>query len=290
MRYEGDIYRPPSEAYSLLVQVTIGCSHNKCTFCNMYKAKRFRMRPLEEVLEELRDARETYRRVGRIFLCDGDALCLATYKLIPVLEEIEKLFPECERVGIYARANDILKKSKEELESLRDAGLGIVYIGAESGSPEVLKRINKGSTREEIIAAVRKAEDAGIRSSVTFISGMGGKELWQEHAVETGKMIAEMGASYVGLLTLMLHPETEIWKDIESGKFQLLSPEEVVEETYLLLENTRGCDPLVFRSNHASNYISLKGNLPEELDLMLGKLEQAMEDRGMLKDERFRML
>ena len=290
MRYEGDIYRPPSEAYSLLVQATIGCSHNGCTFCSMFKAKKFRVRPLEDVLEDFREARKTYRRIDRIFLCDGDAMCLSNNKLLPILEEIAGLFPECERVGIYARANDILRKTPEELKALKDAGLGIAYIGAESGSPEVLKRINKGSTREEIIEGVKKSEEAGIKTSVTFISGMGGEELWEDHAVQTGTMIKEMGASYVGLLTLMLDPITQIWKDIEEGRFKLLSPEMVLKETHLLLENTRGCKPLVFRSNHASNYISLKGNLPDDLDSMLEKLEMAMEDHGMLKDERFRML
>ena len=134
MRYIGDIYRPPSEAYSLLVQVTIGCSHNKCTFCGMFKAKQFRVRPVNEVIEDLEDARKTYARVGRIFLCDGDALCLSTDKLLVILDKIRELFPECERVGIYGSAKDVLRKTPEELKTLKAHGLGIIYIGAESGS------------------------------------------------------------------------------------------------------------------------------------------------------------
>ena len=295
MRYEGDIYRPPSEAYSYLLQITIGCSHNKCTFCSMFKAKQFRVRPLEEVMEDLEAARKYYSRIKRIFLCDGDALCLKTDKLIPILDKIKELFPECDRVGIYARSTDVLRKTDEELKTLVEHGLGIVYIGAESGSQQVLDLINKGVTREEIIESVKRCENIGLPTSVTFISGMGGKALWREHAVETGKMIAEMGASYVGLLTLMVDPAAPIYGQIQSGEFELLSPEEVVAETHLLLESTEGVEggfprPCVFRSNHASNYISLRGNLPSENDRMLAQLERAMGDIGMLKDERFRML
>lgn len=308
MRYEGDIYRPPSEAYSYLLQVTIGCSHNKCTFCSMFKAKQFRVRPISEVMEDLEAARKYYSRVGRIFLCDGDALCLKTEKLIPILDKITELFPECQRIGIYARSSDILRKTDDELKELVAHGLGIVYIGAESGSDTVLKLINKGATRAEIIESVRRCEEAGLPTSVTFISGMGGKALWKEHAIETGTMIAEMGASYVGLLTLMVSPEAPIYDQIQSGEFEVLSGEEVVHETHLLLEHTApekvmelnsedGLEapiffprPCVFRSNHASNYVSLRGNLPEDRERMLKQLEAAMNDIGLLKDERFRML
>ena len=293
MRYEGSIYRPPSEAYSYLLQVTIGCSHNKCTFCSMFKAKQFRVRPVNEVIEDLEAARQYYSKVGRIFLCDGDALCLKTEKLIVILDKIKELFPECERVGIYARSTDVLRKTDDELKELVEHGLGIVYIGAESGSDKVLELINKKVTRAEIIESVRRCEEIGLPTSVTFISGMGGKELWKEHAVETGKMIGEMGASYVGLLTLMVSPEAEIFDDIQSGKFEVLSGEEVVAETHLLLESLEGFDfprPCVFRSNHASNYVSLRGNLPEDRERMLMQLERAMNDIGLLKDERFRAL
>ena len=311
MRYEGDIYRPPSEAYSYLLQVTIGCSHNKCTFCSMFKAKQFRVRKIEEVMEDLEAARRYYSRVGRIFLCDGDALCLKTDKLIPILDRIKELFPECERVGIYARSSDVLRKTDDELRELVAHGLGIVYIGAESGSDAVLKKINKGVTREEIKESVRRCEEAGLPTSVTFISGMGGKAMWKEHAVETGTLIAEMGASYVGLLTLMVSPDAPIYNEIQSGEFEILSGEEVVAETHLLLEctdlekakstygeylvsNLDGAvefpRPCVFRSNHASNYVSLRGDLPKDREYMLGLLEKAMDNIGLLKDERFRML
>lgn len=290
MRYIGDIYRPPSEAYSLLVQVTIGCSHNKCTFCNMYKAKQFKVRKPEEVLEDLAWARGHYNRVERIFLCDGDALCLANHKLLVILDYIREHFPECERVTTYGRATDVIRKTDEELRELKEHGLEMVYIGAESGSQKILDKVNKGETREELIEGVQRLEKAGIKTSVTFISGLAGPDDWEEHAIETGKMIAEMNASYVSLLTLMLQPPAPLLDDYREGKFKLLTPEEVLAETCLMLQYARPSKPCVFRSNHASNYVSLRGNLPMDNESMIASLKRCMEDRGLLKDERFRML
>jgi radical SAM superfamily enzyme YgiQ (UPF0313 family) len=201
MHYEGDIIRPPSEAYSLIIQATVGCTHNKCTFCSSYKAKKFRLKPFETILNDLLEARDYYRLVERIFFADGDVFCLSTDKLKQLLNAVREIFPECIRVGVYSRASQILKKSHDELVRLREAGLGIVYIGAESGSETVLKNINKGETAADLIESVKKAEEAGITTSVTFILGLGGREHMEEHACETGKMISEMGATYVGLLT-----------------------------------------------------------------------------------------
>ena len=290
MRYEGMIYRPPSEAYSLLVQVTIGCSHNSCTFCSMYIDKQFRVRDEAEVFKDLEEARAMYSYVDRVFLCDGDALCLSTDRLVRILDKIYTLFPECERVNVYGNTIDVLAKTPEELSMLAEHGMKMVYLGAESGDPAVLKAIRKGSTREEIIAAVQTLESSGIKTSVTFISGLAGKAGWRDHAVNTGTMITEMGASYVALLTLMLDPRTEIARQIQEGTFELLPPEEVVAETYLMLENADPVKPCVFRSNHASNYLSLRGNLPDDKERMLAQLRNAMKDSGMLKDERFRAL
>lgn len=290
MRYEGNIYRPPSEARSYLLQVTIGCAHNKCTFCSMFKDKKFRVRDMDEVMEDLRMARQAYRRVDKMFLCDGDALCLSNDKLLTILEKIEEDFPECERVGVYGSPQDVLRKTLDELKELKKAGLQIIYIGAESGSDKVLKDICKGATRAEIIEAVKKIEAAGIAASVTFISGLGGIPDWEEHARESGTMISEMEPSYVGLLTLMLEPGAELRDDVQSGKFQLLSAEEVVAETLLMLKNIDVKKKCVFRSNHASNYVSLRGDLPADKEMMIGQLRRAMENTNLLKDERFRML
>ncbi|MGN0710288.1 MAG: radical SAM protein [Anaerovoracaceae bacterium] len=290
MRYEGNIYRPPSEAYSLIIQVTIGCTHNACTFCSMFKDKKFRVREVEEVIKDLETARMYYKRVEKIFLADGDALCLSNNKMNIILEKIKELFPECKRVGVYGTPRDVLVKSREELEELRDNGIGIIYIGAESGSPKVLELVNKGSTREEIIEAVKKIEAAGIKASVTFISGLGGPELIEEHAVDTASMISEMQPSYVGLLTLMVEPMAPIYEDIKEGRFKVLTAEEVLGETALMLKHIDVERTCVFRSNHASNYVSLKGNLPEDKDKMLAMLKRAMENTNLIKDERFRAL
>lgn len=290
MRYEGNIFRPPSEAYSLLVQVTIGCTHNKCTFCSMYKDKKFRVRDLDEVIQDLKWAKEHYRRVERIFLCDGDALALSNNRLMPILEFISDNFPECERVTVYGRAKDALKKTDEEMRQLYEAGIKMVYLGAESGSEKVLKDINKGETRQELIDGVKKIEASGMKASVTFISGLAGKDGWEDHAIQTGTMISEMQPSYVGLLTLMVEPGVPMADDIQSGKLKLLSAEEVMAETLLMLQNTNVQKNCVFRSNHASNYVSLRGTLPADREKMMALLRKAMKNHDMFKDERFRAL
>ena len=290
MRYEGDIYRPPSEAYSLLIQVTIGCSHNKCTFCSMFKDKRFRVRDVKEVIEDLEMARRTYRKVERIFLCDGDALCLSTEKLLVILNKIRELFPECQRVSVYGSAKDVLRKTPKELVTLRDAGIGMIYLGAESGSQKVLDAVCKGVTREQMIESVRKIEDAGIPASVTFISGLAGKEGWEEHAIETGTMISEMNASYVGLLTLMLDFRAPITGQIDRGELTLLSGEELVAEINLLVKHAQKSRRCVLRCDPGAKYVALGGSLPAAMPRMMEQLQRAMEDTGLLKDERFRML
>ncbi len=290
MRYEGSVYRPPSEARSLIVQVTIGCAHNLCTFCGMYKDKQFRIRSMEEVIEDLKWARKHYPYIEKIFLADGDALVLPNKALVQLLDTISELFSECSKISVYGSPQDVLRKTPDELAQLRDKGLDMIYIGGESGSDRILERIKKGATADELVKAVRKIEDADIRASVTFISGIGGKSDWREHAIDTGRMISRMSPSYVGLLTLMVEQGTELYDDIQAGRFELLSADEVMEETKLLLENIHLTKRCVFRSNHASNYLSLKGDLPEDKDRMLAQIEKAKQNTAMLKDERFRML
>lgn len=290
IRYEGDVYRPPSEAYSLIIQATVGCTHNKCSFCKMFKQKRFHTRPTEDIIAEFEWARKRYRSIPRIFLADANALCLKQDKLMPLLLWIEENIPECERVTIYGRAGDVNRKTDEELRELRAHGMTMVYIGAESGSDKVLKDCTKGETRADLIKAVQRLEAAGIMASVTFISGLAGKDGWEEHAIETGTMITEMNASYVSLLTLLIDPETPIHERIMNGELKLLSPEEVLAEMHLILENAHPEKSCVFRSNHASNYVSLKGNIPEDNERMMKQLEAAMVNKGLLKDERFRLL
>ena len=290
MRYEGDIYRPPSEAYSYILQVTIGCAHNKCTFCHSFKAKKFRIRSLDEVFEDIMMARQYYRYIDKVFLADGDALVCKNSYLLAILDKIKETFPECKRVSIYGRAADILRKTEEELLELKAHGLGIIYMGAESGNPEILERIKKGETREQMIEAVRKSERLEIPTSLTFLSGIGGRKNWRENAIDSGTMISEMEPSYASFLTVMVVPGTPLCDEMERGEFELLTPGEVLEETQLMLENINVKRRCVFRSNHASNYVSLKGNLPEDKDMMIAQLEVAKRHSEFWKDERFRRL
>ncbi|MGI6168733.1 MAG: radical SAM protein [Christensenellales bacterium] len=289
MRYEGRIFRPPSEARSLIVQATIGCSHNRCTFCDMYKEKRFRLRDVEDVLQDLRTAAEHYASVRRIFLADGDALIMKAADLERILLCIRQHYPNCERVGIYGSPRSIQLKSPEELRLLFGLGLGIVYLGLESGSDKILQRVNKGETADQIVEAGKKVMQAGLLVSVTAISGLGGKGDWREHAMETARAFTEMKPNYIGLLTLMLEGDIPLLKEYQEGRFELLSPQEVAMETYLMLENM-DCEGSVFRSNHASNYLSLAGTLNGDKADMLGKLRGALQGEVAFKEEFFRLL
>lgn len=289
MRYQGMVYRPPSEARSLIVQVTIGCAHNACTFCTMYKDKKFRVRKKDEVLEDFRIAYDTYGdNIRRIFLADGDALIVKTADLLDILHYIKELFPSVERITSYGTPGDILRKSKDELKALAKAGLGMVYMGAESGDEVTLKDINKGVTREEIIIAGQKLKRCNIQSSITLISGLGGRARKVEHAVQSARLINEIKPDYVGFLTLMLDESTQIYQRISSGEMELLTPEEVVEEMRLFLSNVDS-QGTVFRANHASNYVILKGNLNEDINPMLAQLD-AVEEAGKYRPERVRSL
>lgn len=289
MRYEGALYRPPSEAYSLIVQATIGCSHNKCTFCSMYKGKQFRIRSTEEIIEDLILGRKHYNNVNRVFLADGDALVIKTEELVKILQAIEVIFPECERVGVYGSPKSILGKSKEELLELKELGLGIVYLGLESGSDKVLKNINKGVNSTEMIEAGKKVVDSDIELSVTLISGIGGKKDSINHAIESARVLNEMKPNYIGLLTLLLEEDTELYKDVQNGKFELLTPREVLQETKTLVERL-GIDNCVFRSNHASNYVPLRGTLIKDKKLILNQIEEGLSMNGLDGKELYRRL
>lgn len=289
MRYEGSLYRPPSEAYSLIIQATIGCTHNGCTFCSMYKDKKFRVRSTEEIIEDLKIGRQRYKNVDRIFIADGDALAIKNKELEKILSFIKDNFPECKRVGIYGSPKAILSKSNEDLIRLKTLGLGIVYLGVESGSDKILKKINKGVTRREMVEAGKKVVDSGIKLSITLISGIGGKEDSEEHALESAKIINEINPNYIGLLTLIVEENTPLYGDVKSGKFQLLSPKEVLVETKKMVENIE-VENSIFRSNHASNYVSLKGTLSKDKKLILDQIKEGLEISGLEDKDLYRRL
>jgi radical SAM superfamily enzyme YgiQ (UPF0313 family) len=287
MRYEQPLFRPPSEAGSLILQITIGCSHNGCTFCSMYKGKKYRVRGLDEIREDMEWARARYGSVKRIFLADGDALAMETGELMAVLAEIRKVFGGVERVSIYAGPVNILEKSEVELAALREAGVSLAYFGIESGDEQVLREVRKGVTAEEMVLAGRKIQEAGIELSATVILGLGGRERWQEHAVNSAEVASRINPRYLAALTLMVHEGTVLAKKIERGEFSLLSPRQSLEELKLLIEKLEVSD-CVFRSNHASNYYPVAGTLPGDKVKMLEAVEKGLKDPALLKQEYFR--
>lgn len=289
MRYYGSVYRPPSEARSLIVQVTYGCSHNTCAFCSMYKEKRFSIRPLEEILEDFRTARQVYQHVEKVFLADGDALVRKASELYTILDTVRELFPECRQITCYASPASIRIRTEDELRTLREKGLSMVYMGLESGCDEVLKLMRKGHTAEQIVAMGQKVRRCGIALSVTAITGLGGSELLERHAVETAKAFNAMNPEYIGMLTLMVEEGTPLHEWVHKGEFKLLTQSEVLRETRLLVEHldTPGS---VFRMNHASNYLVLKGTLNEDQEAMLTQIDYAQAHLEGLRKESWRRL
>ncbi len=291
MRYEGEIYRPPSEAKSLILQLTIGCSHNRCTFCPSYKGKRFRIRSFEEVKTDIDEvAPRLAPYVRRVFLADGDALIVKQELLLQVLDYLDEKFPLLERVGIYANAKGVLRKSPEELKELRRRKLGIVYLGIESGDQVVLDRVKKGTTREKLVEACLRVKDAGMKLSVTVLLGIGGRERSKEHAVATGEILTEVDPHYAGALTLLLVPGTPLYEEYLRGEFQMPSPFELLEELHLMLSHTDMHG--LFTSNHASNYLPLKVKMPEEKEEALRAIEAVLRrrDPNLLRPEWYRAL
>jgi radical SAM superfamily enzyme YgiQ (UPF0313 family) len=276
MQYSGSVYRPPSEAYSLIVQVTLGCSHNKCAFCNMYKDKQFSIVDIEQVMEDLAWARERYSRIERIFLADGDALILPMEHLLRILHFIRKNIPECTRVATYASPKSILRKTPEELRTLREAGLSMGYLGLETGNDMLLQKINKGVTVAQQIEAAQKLKAAGMTLSVTAINGLGGTEDWEAHAVDTAKALSAMRADYAALLTLRIYTGTPMAEWIREGKLTQPNPMELIRETRLLLSEIDS-PGTVFRSNHASNYLVLAGTLNEDRSALIAKCDAALQ-------------
>ncbi|MEJ5186107.1 MAG: radical SAM protein [Candidatus Geothermincolales bacterium] len=289
MRYKGIVIRPPSEARSYILQVTYGCSHNACTFCPTYKGVRFSPRRLDEVVQDINEACLAFPWTRRVFLADGNALCLPTDRLSFILERLRTAFPRLERVGIYSNAADILGKSEEELKELRRLGLGIVYLGLESGDDRVLERVKKGSTAEEMVEAVLKAKECGLLTSVIVLLGLGGVDGSIDHAVKSAEAVSRMNPHYLSALTLMLVPGTPLYRDWEEGRFHMPDQEGLLRELRAFLGNCR-LDGCVFRTNHASNYLPLAGTLNRDRERLIETIDRALSDPSMLRPEYMRGL
>ena len=283
MHYSGAVYRPPSEARSLIVQCTLGCSHNKCAFCTMYKDKKFSINPIEQVLADLAEARSYSRMIEKVFLADGDALILPMDYLLTVLDFIRQYFPECRRVAAYATTKAIMRKTDEELRTLREHGLGIVYIGLESGNEELLKKFCKGVTAEETVVNAIRCKEAGIATSVTAINGMAGANGdWRSHAIDTAKAVSRMKPDYIAFLTLRVYSGTPLHDWIERGEFRMMNPIELMTETRLFLEHIDS-EGSVFRSNHASNYLPLGGTLNRDRESLIHTIDEALDGKVRLR-------
>lgn len=301
MYYAHPVYRPPSEAYSLLVQATVGCSSaaaGRCYFCGgslFHKTipeKRFRIRPVEEILEDLEIARlQEGQWVEKVFLLDSNALIIKTPDLLKILKKCYASFPRLKQVSCYACCTDILRKSDVELKQLREAGLKLVFVGLESGDQETLDLMNKGVTVQEQIDAVVKANAAGIKTSVTVIIGLGGRRLSEQHAVNTGKAAGAMNPTFFAALTLMVVPDSPLDGMVRRGDFELVSdPIEILKELELMILNIDAPGPIEFRTNHASNYLPLRGTLPKDKGALLRTIRRAMNDPTLLRPEYMRAL
>ncbi len=291
MKYEGNIFRPPSEADSLILQVTVGCSYNRCAFCGAYQGKTFRIKSVEEVKEDIDEASPYGSQITKVFLADGDALAIPQRTLLRILDYLRVKLSGLERVGIYANAKDILRKNVEELRALKELGLGIIYLGLESGDREVLKRIKKNTTVEQLIQAGKRVKESGILLSVTVILGIGGAQGSQAHARETGKVLSEMDPDFVGALSLMVVPGTPIKREIEAGELVIPTPYGLIEELEIMIQHCQ-FTRCFFASNHASNYLALRIRMPEEKEEALGRIREVLrrKDPALLRPEYLRAL
>ena len=286
MRYVGKVYRPPSEADAYLLQATIGCSWNKCTYCDMYRDKpKFSLRNLDEILEDMEmAAARSGAHIRKLFVMDGDALCMPMDRWRVILKRAYELYPNLRRVSCYAMARNILEKTSEEMNELRQLGLKQLYIGPESGDDITLKRIAKGSTADQHIEAAKRAKEAGMKMSVIFLLGAGGVERSQEHAKASAELASAMDPDFLSALTLTVIPETPMERMQEKGRFVMPDKRMLLEELYTFIEHSNPTGA-IFRTNHASNYLPIAGTLPHDKDPMLDIVAGALEGKVGLRPE-----
>ncbi len=289
MHYEGDIIRPPSEAHSILLQVTVGCSHHKCTFCGSSGQDLFKIKPDDIIFDDIAFASAYCRRQDRVFLCDRDALIIPQKRLLAILRQIRKDLPWVARVGSYANAKALGLKTPEELKILRENGLGIIYMGLESGDDLTLEKIKKGADAKRMIDMGQKARAAGLNVSLTVLLGIAGKDRSDIHARETGRVLSAIDPDYVGALSLMLIPGTPLYRDWEAGRFPLLNAAEMLGELRTMIAHTNLSNGL-FHANHASNYLPIKAAFPRDKPKTLDLIDRALAGRVSLKPEWMRAL
>ncbi len=289
MHYEGDIIRPPNEIDSILLQVATGCPHNRCTFCGAYRDRDFRLKPASMVQADLRWAARHLGRMRRLFLCDGDCLSLSHARLMTLLADVREHLPQVARVGSYASARSLARKSDAELAELRRAGLTHVYMGVESGDDAVLARVGKGCSRDDIIAQGLRVSAAGMKLNVSVIVGLGGVEGGLVHARETGGLLSAMNPDFIGVLSLMLVPGTPLYADHAAGRFALPDAHGLLRELRELLATT-SVRSGIFLANHASNHLPLRLRLPRDRERGLALLDQALDGYVALKPEWLRAL
>jgi radical SAM superfamily enzyme YgiQ (UPF0313 family) len=290
VRYIGSVYRPPSEAHSLIIQATLGCNHNKCTFCGSYRDKSFTIRSLEDIEEDLKEARYM-GPVERIFLADGDALCIPQKRLVEILQAVNRIIPSVERIGIYANAKNILRKSVDDLKILKSLKLGILYMGVETGDGALLEKICKGATYDQLVEAGGRVKDAGITLSVTVLLGIGGVEGSLRHAQGTARILTDIDPDYVGALSVIVVPGTPLHEEFAAGSFQLPDPFGLIAELRTMIADS-SFTHCVFRSNHASNYLPVKATLPRDKERIIASIDEVLgaRDERTLRPEFLRAL
>lgn len=284
LNYHMPLYRPPSEGDNLIIQATLGCSFNQCSFCAMYRSKEYSQRPLAVVFDDIRKAAKAWPDARRVFLADGDALHLPTDQLLLILDALHEALPQLSRVSCYATPSNILNKSHEGLNLLKENGLNLLYLGIESGANLILKKITKGASQKSIAQAMDKAFDAGLKVSGTVILGLGGKKYWQEHIDGTIALLNSAPITY--LSTLQLHLESDMIEEFErkyGEDFEMQDDKAILLEQQRLISGLNPSKAVIFRSNHASNALALAGNLPRDKDKLLAQLHTALDGDAPLR-------
>lgn len=286
LEYNEPVFRPPSEAYSLILQLTLGCSWNRCAFCEMYSSKKFKVRKEEEIIREIKEVASISTDIKKVFLADGNAMVLSSSKLLRIINEINKAFPRVTRISAYALPKDISSKTDDELKQLSDAGLKLLYVGIESGDDELLRLINKGETFNSSVDGLQKARKAGIKLSVMILNGLGGKNYSVQHAINSAKAINLIQPEFLSTLVLSFPYGEDHFKKRFKGNFKALTTLELIEEMKIFIENLE-LENSVFRSDHASNYLVLKGNLNRDKQKFLNNINTVLQspDDASLRPE-----